>query len=713
MTTALHGGTAPLAALTTVFTPPCPTSWLVTTTKLPSQFPSFPAADVAATTCDPPGWAGNLAGEGFQYYSPAICPDGFQVGAGCILTGTPRTTEGFPAVVAGETVAWCVPSGQSCTSDTTDFRGGIWGVSQTATGAGATVTVGPAIQIRFRDVDLSILATHPLTPGLTLAGATPTTSSTPTPSPTPPPAKLTPNVASTSSQTTQTSQESSPSSSTPSPSPSLTSSTDSTAAGFVTVKGKPTTASPSSSPEPVTSTVQVVSHGSTFMSTVVTSPTSAPAGGGSGDASTGGAASNSTSNAATRSSPTPAFTATIIMAVILSVAAAAIIAYFLLSRRRFRRQQQQKKQQDGILPKTEPPVYDGSSSIGWSSVGVGAWVHSKRPRWRILWRRTRAWWSNLRFLPWQKRSSLTGDNRSWGRRRPSLPDQQNQNVADVEASRAITPLAELPTSERVLADYAELEGSPVPGRQEGDNQGPYDDDDADSYMSIQKFKGIPAQRMSANSTTRANRLSWMSRLSRYMRGRPSTAGGDGRETPASMGASVYDDAATVADRSVLSRASTRSSRWTRAGDADDCPFGTMDSGEFHESSWEAFSRSREGLGRLLLVKKNARSPSPMPSFGVRRGHQRGLSVPTNGTAKGLPRLPSPAITVRSDRTGTPGPGRLSANGGNSNRFSRLSSGTFGRMDSFISRDGSHIGDMPSANGGGGGGGGGQNTEASP
>lgn len=106
--TTLHGGTAPLAALTTVFTPPCQTSWLVTTTKLPSQYPSFPAAGPVAT-CDPPAWASNLAGEGFQYYSPAICPDGFEVGQGCTLATTPRTAEGFPAVAADETVAWCVP----------------------------------------------------------------------------------------------------------------------------------------------------------------------------------------------------------------------------------------------------------------------------------------------------------------------------------------------------------------------------------------------------------------------------------------------------------------------------------------------------------------------------------------------------------------------------------------------------------------------------
>lgn len=105
--TTIHGGTAPLAALTTVFTPPCPTTWLVTTTKLPSQFPSFPAAGPA--TCDPPAWASNLAGEGFQFYSPAICPDGFEVGPGCTLGPKTRTSEGFPAVVPGETVAWCVP----------------------------------------------------------------------------------------------------------------------------------------------------------------------------------------------------------------------------------------------------------------------------------------------------------------------------------------------------------------------------------------------------------------------------------------------------------------------------------------------------------------------------------------------------------------------------------------------------------------------------
>lgn len=62
-------------------------------------------------------------------------------------------------------------SGHTCTTDTTDFRGGVWGFTRAAA-TPAVITAGPALQIRFRDEDLSILETHPLTPGLLLAGAT-------------------------------------------------------------------------------------------------------------------------------------------------------------------------------------------------------------------------------------------------------------------------------------------------------------------------------------------------------------------------------------------------------------------------------------------------------------------------------------------------------------------------------------------------------------
>ncbi|KAF2967042.1 hypothetical protein GQX73_g6548 [Xylaria multiplex] len=154
--------TPPLAALTTVFTPPCPITWLLTTTKVPSQYPSF--ATGAPASCDPPAWDEYIPQRGFEYYSPAICPDGFYVGPSCIVTN-PRTAQGFPAIQGGETAAYCIPNGHTCTSDTSDFRGGVWGVSRTATVNGAQVTVGPAIQIRWRDEDLENMETDPLTPG--------------------------------------------------------------------------------------------------------------------------------------------------------------------------------------------------------------------------------------------------------------------------------------------------------------------------------------------------------------------------------------------------------------------------------------------------------------------------------------------------------------------------------------------------------------------
>ncbi|KAI0545573.1 hypothetical protein F4679DRAFT_599334 [Xylaria curta] len=162
--------TPPLAALTTVFTPPCPITWLLTTTKVPSQFPPFPTA--APASCDPPSWGEYVSERGFEYYSPAICPSGFFVGPSCIITN-PRTAQGFPVIQAGETAAYCIPNGHTCTSDTSDFRGGVWGVSRTASANGAQVTVGPAIQIRWRAEDLDGLETDPLTPGARTTAAEP------------------------------------------------------------------------------------------------------------------------------------------------------------------------------------------------------------------------------------------------------------------------------------------------------------------------------------------------------------------------------------------------------------------------------------------------------------------------------------------------------------------------------------------------------------
>ncbi|KAI2463911.1 hypothetical protein F4781DRAFT_97660 [Annulohypoxylon bovei var. microspora] len=148
-----------LSELTTVFSPPCPITWLLTTTKVPSQYPAFPTT--GPSSCDPPSWVDNISQKGFAYYSPAICPSGFF--AGCTVNDD-RIGEGFPATSAGETAMYCVPSGFACTSDTTDFRGGIWGF-RTASAGSPSVTVGPALQIRWREEDLSSLQTDPLNPG--------------------------------------------------------------------------------------------------------------------------------------------------------------------------------------------------------------------------------------------------------------------------------------------------------------------------------------------------------------------------------------------------------------------------------------------------------------------------------------------------------------------------------------------------------------------
>ncbi|KAL8343135.1 hypothetical protein RB598_004469 [Gaeumannomyces tritici] len=165
--------TTALAALSTVFTAPsgCATStWLFTTNKVPSQYPPLPT-NGPDPACDPPRWKDSMDERAYHFYSPAICPDGFAVGVSCTSVQL-RTSEGFPSVTAGETVAFCVPSGYTCTADTTDFRGGVWGMTQTATTSGASVTVGPAMQIRWRDVDLTALQTHPLTPGLVVGATT-------------------------------------------------------------------------------------------------------------------------------------------------------------------------------------------------------------------------------------------------------------------------------------------------------------------------------------------------------------------------------------------------------------------------------------------------------------------------------------------------------------------------------------------------------------
>ncbi|KAI0873267.1 hypothetical protein GGS24DRAFT_402234 [Hypoxylon argillaceum] len=326
--------TPPLAALITVFTPPCPTTWLLTSTKAPSQFPPFPTA--APASCDLPSWTIYMAERGFDYYSPAICPSGFSVGPSCIITN-PRTAQGFPAIQAGETAAYCVPNGHVCTSDTSDFRGGVWGVSRTASTNGAQVTVGPAIQIRWRDSDLESLETDPLTgPKDTITDVivTPTSIASSTEAP-------------DSSTTLPTPPFPFPQSSSSSPSSSIQSTTTSPIS-VIAPKSFTTLPSSSTSPSSTTSTPSTTTSSSSSSATPPTTSIPTP------ESQTSPPPSSSTSQAgkqasdgATPSPPPPASakqgpftnftTAAIILIAILSAIIAAYGGWALLQRyRRYR-----------------------------------------------------------------------------------------------------------------------------------------------------------------------------------------------------------------------------------------------------------------------------------------------------------------------------------------------------------------------------------------
>ncbi|OAA65517.1 hypothetical protein SPI_02304 [Niveomyces insectorum RCEF 264] len=731
--TTLHGGTAPLAVLTTVFTPPCPTTWLVTTTKLPSQFPSFPAA--GPVTCDPPAWASNLAGEGFQYYSPAICPDGFAVGPGCSIAATPRTAEGFPAVAADETVAWCVPSGQSCTSDTTDFRGGVWGVSRTATGAGAVVTVGPAMQIRWRDADLAILATHPLTPGLTLDGnpdaaPTPTQAAPSTAPPAPPP----PPAAEAGTTTP------------PSPAKTLTTAASNTDAGnnghtspigFLTLTAKTTlNGAPAGGTLTPASTIEVITKGTTLYSTIM-----APA--------TGSGGTGSANKPATVAGPgTRAFVATIVMGTMLSLATLGIAIFFFLSRRRQQRRRRQHRCQqapqqqhhyrrysigdDLCTPVTDTQQHvlprQGSPVIQYSAVGVGAWVRRKPKPARWQQGRWASWGSLFRL---SKPPLLTGDGnmmRDHRRWRPRWPWYRHQQRGDedqrarmtrsqsLSQSRSRTPLAELSAedggssiSRPALAAVAELEDSSVgTGPDHGDREDYYNDGASD-VASLQKLKGRYSPSTfggNDNNSSSSPRNSWMARLARFLRGGESRAQSrrTDRATPSDDDASFRGGSSGSS-----SQASTRWSHWSRWRDAprtaassaagtyrDGDGTNTMsvvDEAQLEKGSWAAFARVHGGIRTLDLSASKGHT--------AREGGRHaattagGLTVPgisdsdSSGTAS-IPRLPSPAATVRSERSAGPFLAVLAANRQQqqqqqNHRFSRLSDGTFGRMDSFVSR----------------------------
>ncbi|KAI1407894.1 hypothetical protein F5Y13DRAFT_173708 [Hypoxylon sp. FL1857] len=143
-----HDGTPPVAALTTV--------WTASSGCFPVS--TRPAMDIdmfwsSYPDCAPPGYASYFE---TYYYSPAICPSGYTVG--CSRYGDFQG----PSVEPTETAMLCVMSGYFCTPDE-------WNYYATNTDLSYAQVM---IQIRWAESDLSILETHPLTPGLFLATAT-------------------------------------------------------------------------------------------------------------------------------------------------------------------------------------------------------------------------------------------------------------------------------------------------------------------------------------------------------------------------------------------------------------------------------------------------------------------------------------------------------------------------------------------------------------
>ncbi|KAK3368252.1 hypothetical protein B0H63DRAFT_528624 [Podospora didyma] len=151
----------PVAALTSIWTPPCGSgSWFR---------PAFATrtTDNVAVSCPPPNWSAYWRGSnGIGYYSPAICPSGLTIGC-------TRWAGDFhgPETLPGEEAWLCVQSGYTC-SPTDEF---LAAYSRTTSGTVTGWATCPLLQIRWQLSDLSILETHPLTSGHTLAPRTTST----------------------------------------------------------------------------------------------------------------------------------------------------------------------------------------------------------------------------------------------------------------------------------------------------------------------------------------------------------------------------------------------------------------------------------------------------------------------------------------------------------------------------------------------------------
>ncbi|QDS75756.1 hypothetical protein FKW77_008595 [Venturia effusa] len=132
---------SPVAALTSIFTPPadCPSplsTWRPSC--LPTKYSEY--------------WTGTCS-LSISYYSPGICPSGY--------TGQPRPTDfapgfGGPPLSPEETAAMCCPPPYKIS---TAF---CWNGPSSAYG----------LQVRWQSSDLSVLETHPLSPGVKYTSST-------------------------------------------------------------------------------------------------------------------------------------------------------------------------------------------------------------------------------------------------------------------------------------------------------------------------------------------------------------------------------------------------------------------------------------------------------------------------------------------------------------------------------------------------------------
>ncbi|KAI5468114.1 hypothetical protein BGZ63DRAFT_399638 [Mariannaea sp. PMI_226] len=146
LTSRRHSGWDPDSSLLSVYTFP-PDCSLSTSTWL----------EGSETTCNP------LTG---NYYSPAICPDGWTAAYTRPLDGN------GPPEEPDETAMYCCPSGLKSISGDGCGEGACISTALVRVKSSYSIKLlmsRRAVQIRWASSDLSKLQTHPLTPGMTLA----------------------------------------------------------------------------------------------------------------------------------------------------------------------------------------------------------------------------------------------------------------------------------------------------------------------------------------------------------------------------------------------------------------------------------------------------------------------------------------------------------------------------------------------------------------